>query len=187
LLSSLDALQAHLLIADHDRLSHVQGDLAALQLPALCIDDAQGQTSRAWQDATAPGVFYDPDTRTEYIKGSSTARDWYDDFTKIPFWGDTGNSERYQQATDAYSKLQSAGKPVDRVVGHSLGGSVALEMQSRQGIPKSRTFGAPVLVLNPLGKVERYRRPLDPVSILDRKAKWGGLSAYPHTYTGFTE
>ena len=102
---------------------------------------------QAYKDATAPGVFYDPDTRTEYITGSSTPRDWYDDFTKIPFWGDTGNSERYQQATDAYSKLQSAGKPVDRVVGHSLGGSVALEMQNRHGIPRSRTFGAPVLDL----------------------------------------
>ena len=142
---------------------------------------------KAYKDTTAPGVFYDPDTRTEYIKGSSTPRDWYDDFTKIPFWGDTGNSERYQQATDAYSKLQSAGKPVDRVVGHSLGGSVALEMQNREGIPRSRTFGAPVLDLNSRGKVERYRRPLDPVSILDRGARWGGLSAYPHTYTGFTQ
>ena len=56
LLSSLDALQAHLLIADHDRLSHVQDDLSALELPCLCIDDAQGHTSRAWQDATAPGA-----------------------------------------------------------------------------------------------------------------------------------
>ena len=65
--------------------------------------------------------------------------------------------------------------------------AVALEMQSRQGIPRSRTFGAPVLDLNSRGPVERYRRPLDPVSILDRGARWGGLSAYPHTYTGFAQ
>ena len=51
--------------------------------------------------------------------------------------------------------------------------------------PKSRTFGAPVLDLNPLGKVERYRHPLDPVSILDRRASWGSLKAYSHSYTGF--
>ena len=75
---------------------------------------------------------------------------------------------------------------MDRVVGHSLGGSVALEMQKEKGIPKSRTFGAPVLDLGMFGpKAERYRHPLDPVSILDRKAKWGGLMAYPHSYTGY--
>ena len=55
LLSGLQSLQARLLIADHDRLAHIQDDLPALQLPCLCVDDAQGQPSRAWQDATAAG------------------------------------------------------------------------------------------------------------------------------------
>ena len=56
---------------------------------------------KAYNDETAPGVYYDPATRTEYIKGSSTARDWFDDVTKIPLWGDTRNAERYQQADKA--------------------------------------------------------------------------------------
>jgi hypothetical protein len=29
------------------------------------------------------------------------------------------------------------------------------------------------------------KHPLDPVSVLDRGAKWGSVVAYPHSYTGF--
>ena len=142
----------------------------------------------AYNDKTSTGVYYDPNTRTEYVKGSVTGRDWYDDFTKIPF-GTTHNAERYQQADKAYEDLQASGKPVDRVVGHSLGGSVALEMQKNHGIPQSRTFGAPVLDLNSFGHPERYRHPLDIVSILDRSATWGPFSGVnplsTHSYEGF--
>jgi hypothetical protein len=140
---------------------------------------------KAYNDETAPGVFYDPATKTEYIKGSVTARDWWDDASKIPFWGDTRNAERYQQADKAYEDLLLEGKPVDRVVGHSLGGSVALQMQKDRFIPKSRTFGAPVVDLNPFGKSKRYRHPLDPVSILDSGATWGKVKPYSHSNTGF--
>ena len=144
---------------------------------------------KAYADQTAPGVYYDPQTRTEYVKGSSTARDWYDDLTKIPIWGDTKDSERYQQAEKAYQDLHASGRAVDRVVGHSLGGSVALEMQNEHGIPRSRTFGAPVLDLNPFGynRAERYRHPLDPVSIFDRGATWGKFKPYSHSYTGYED
>ena len=66
---------------------------------------------------------------------------------------------------------------------------MALEMQKNHGIPSSRTFGAPVLDLNPFGGCERYRHPLDPVSILDRGATWGSFSGVnplsTHSYTGF--
>ena len=40
----------------------------------------------AYNNKTSTGVFYDPDTRTEYIKGSSTPRDWRGDISKIPVW-----------------------------------------------------------------------------------------------------
>ena len=146
--------------------------------------DEEGLT-KAYNNETAPGVFYDPDTRTEYIKGSTTARDWWDDASKIPFWGDTRDAERYQQADKAYEDLVLSGKPVDRVVGHSLGGSVALQMQKDRFIPKSRTFGAPVVDLNAFGTSDRYRHPLDPVSVLDRGATWGKFKPYSHSYTGF--
>ena len=139
----------------------------------------------AYKDATSTGVYYDPATKTEYVKGSVTGRDFYDDFTKIPMWGNTRDSERYQQADAAYEDLQASGKPVDRIVGHSLGGSVALQMQKDHQIPKSRTFGAPVVDLNPFGSAERYRHPLDFVSILDRGATWGKPKLYSHSYTGF--
>jgi hypothetical protein len=146
-------------------------------------EDEQGLVN-AYNDKTSTGVYYDPNTRTEYIKGSVTKRDWYDDFTKVPFWGDTRESERYQQAESAYNNMQASGHAVDRVVGHSLAGSVALELQKDKHIPKSRTFGAPVFDLAGSGG-ERYRHPLDPVSVLDRGATWGRASLFPHTYTGY--
>ena len=113
-------------------------------------EDEQGLVN-AYNDKTSTGGYYDPNTRTEYVKGSVTKRDWYDDFTKVPFWGDTRDSERYQQAESAYNELQASGRPVDRVVGHSLGGSVALQLQKDKAIPKSRTFGAPVFDLKGTG------------------------------------
>ena len=96
-----------------------------------------------------------------YIKGSSTATDWWDDVSKIPF-GDTAKSERYGQAMQAYNKLNGNGKHVNRVVGHSLGGSVALELQknlAKQGrTVDSRTFGAPVMDLRPsIGTTTKLR------------------------------
>ena len=106
--------------------------------------------------------------KTLFIAGSHTVRDWYDDFTKIPVWGDLKNSERYQKVLDVF---RNRGE-IDTVVGHSLGGSVALEFQKNypDRIKKSRTYGAPVFDL--LGSesenVDRYRNWLDPVSVLDR-------------------
>ena len=130
------------------------------------------------------GTAYDPATSTEYVKGSSTARDWFDDLTLIPF-GNTASSERYKQAEKAYNELQASGQSVKRVVGHSLGGSVALEMQKTHNIASSRTFGAPVLDFNSHQNPERFRHPLDPFSILDRGATWGKPTLNPHTYSGY--
>ena len=151
-------------------------------------EDEEGLVN-AYKDKTSTGVYYDPATRTQYVKGSVTGRDWLDDATKIPFWGNTRDAERYQEADSAYKNLQASGKPVDRIVGHSLGGSVALQMQKDHQIPKSRTFGAPVLDLGgtSYGEAERFRHPMDPVSVLDRSATWGKVKIYPHTYTGFED
>ena len=130
------------------------------------------------------GTAYDPATKTEYVKGSSTARDWFDDLTLIPF-GNTSAAQRYKQADKKYNELQASGQPVKRIVGHSLGGSVALEMQKTHHIPSSRTFGAPVLDFNSHQNPERYRHPLDPFSILDRGATWGKPTLNPHSYSGY--
>ena len=138
------------------------------------------------------GTSYDPATQTEYIKGSVTPRDWFDDLTLIPF-GATSNSQRYKQAMKTYDDLEASGQPVKRVVGHSLGGSVALEMQKnlreKGANLDSRTFGAPVMDLKPFDRynnnAERFRHPADPVSLLDRGAKWGDFKAYSHSHAGF--
>ncbi len=60
--------------------------------------------------------------KTMFIAGSHTKRDWFDDFTKIPFWGDLRESERYQRVQKEFERQAQ----IDTVVGHSLGGSVAL-------------------------------------------------------------
>jgi hypothetical protein len=152
-------------------------------------DDEQGMT-KAYDDTTATGVYYNPQSRTMYVKGTvpTSAKDWWDDVSKIPAWGDIHDADRMQQAEAAYKDLISQGKPVDRVVGHSLGGSVALQLQKDKDIPFSRTFGAPVFQLSPFERnAERYRHPLDPVSILDRSAtNIRTMDFNTHAYGGFT-
>ena len=78
-----------------------------------------------------------------FIAGSHTARDWFDDFTKVPAWGDLKNSERYQKALEEFKNQGQ----IDTVVGHSLGGSVSLELQKKypDRIKKNRTYGTPVM------------------------------------------
>ena len=80
-----------------------------------------------------------------YIAGSHTARDWFDDVTKIPFYGDLRESERYKKAYEAF---QHRGE-IDTVVGHSLGGSVSLELQKNfsDRVKHNRTYGAPLMDL----------------------------------------
>ena len=106
--------------------------------------------------------------KTMYIAGSHTEKDWYDDVTKIPVWGDVRNSTRYQ----AVEKALKENPQVNRVIGHSLGGSVALQLEKDYPtqITFSRTYGAPVLDAWKGGNNERYRHYADPVSILDRSS-----------------
>ena len=148
------------------------------------FDKDEKGLQRAYADgATA----YDPETGNLYIAGSHTARDFFDDVTKIPLY-DTWRSERYGQAAKAYNDLVAAGKPVKSLVGHSLGGSVALDLGGRVGVP-TRTYGAPVLDLVPRtarrSKPDRWRHPLDPVSLFDRGAAYGPVKFNSHSYTGF--
>jgi hypothetical protein len=152
-------------------------------------EDEKGMDN-AYGYRSFPGASYDENTGTLYIAGSDSWRSWYDDFVNIPIWGDLKNSERYKQAERAYNDLtQKYGKTVNRVVGHSLGGSVALELAKNKDIEFSRTFGAPVTDPNPYhrGAADRYRHLGDPVSLSDRGASLGRLMLYPHSYTGFKE
>ena len=85
---------------------------------------------------------------------------------------------------------------VKTVIGHSLAGSVALELQKNYPhITSSRTYAAPVLDLTGRehGKVDRYHNWFGPISILDRSAsrniKWNlfGSSSLTHDYTNLAD
>jgi hypothetical protein len=117
---------------------------------------------------------------TLYIAGTSSFQDVLDD-VKIPF-NNTFQSMRYRDAL-AVLKVNPG---ITNVVGHSLGGSVALELQ--KDFPdrkfKSNTYGAPVF--STTAADNRFRNYFDPVSFLDRGAKSSvNIGLNPHTYSNF--
>jgi hypothetical protein len=117
---------------------------------------------------------------TLYIAGTSSFQDVWDDL-KIPF-KQTDKSMRYRKAVE----VLKTNNDIKNVVGHSLGGAVALELQ--QNYPdrkfKSNTYGAPVLSIT--GADNRFRNVFDPVSILDRGAANSvNVGLNPHTFANF--
>jgi hypothetical protein len=119
---------------------------------------------------------------TMYIAGSHYAIDWADDFTRVPFWGDVKKSYRYKQV----DKVLDANPQVHTIVAHSLGGSVAHELQRNRPGLRTVTYGSPSVSWDRGG--ERYRNYGDPVSVLDRGAVQlthpnpGNYKAYTHDY-----
>ena len=94
----------------------------------------------------------------------------------------TDQSMRYRKATS----LLKDNSNIQNVVGHSLGGSVALELQ--KNFPdrkfKRNTYGAPVLSIT--GADNRFRNVFDPVSFLDRGAGNSvNVGLNPHTFANF--
>lgn len=112
-------------------------------------------------------------TRTRGPDGKFTLSDWAND-VRIPF-SQTRSTPR-GKAAEQYAQLY---KPT-RVVGHSLGGSVALDVAKDHGI-SSTTYGAPVVSAS---SGDRYRDYLDPFSMLDFGAT-NRLST-PHSYSGYS-
>jgi len=109
---------------------------------------------------------------TMYIAGTKSARDVADDLL-IPL-GLTAHGQRY---ADAEAHLKPS---ITRVVGHSLGGSVALELASKHGL-ESEVYGTPVLSLAPSAK--RHRHNWDPISMFDRGASSTSSPSWnPHGY-----
>ena len=133
------------------------------------MEDREGRKSAYALDS---GVYTAGDTL--FVAGTKSLRDAWDDL-KIPF-GQTGRSQRYEDA----SRTLKAMPQIKRVVGHSLGGAVALELQQRNPGLKSVTYGAPVTSVS---GGERYRHAGDPVAAFDFGANTtlpGGLN--PHSY-----
>ena len=97
-----------------------------------------------------------------------------DDNLPFSHLGYMTKSQRYVAA----QKALEANPNIERVVGHSLGAMVALELQ--KNYPhlnlRSRTYSGPVLDFQGIypyynnEKVERYRNLGDPISVLDRSA-----------------
>ena len=108
-------------------------------------------------------------------------------------WGDlnlhvqlTRFTQRYREADAALA----ANPGVSKVIGHSLGGAVALELEKNnpdRGLTTT-TYGAPVATLtNDQGN--RFRHPYDPVSMFDRGATVAPNfeGSDPHDVRGFTQ
>jgi hypothetical protein len=113
----------------------------------------------------------------------------YSKESKLYTHGDTLYiSMRYKNA----SALLKVNRDITNVVGHSLGGSVALELQ--QNFPernfKTNTYGAPVFSATPAGTAtgNRYRNYFDPISFLDRGANSSiNIGLNPHTFGNFDQ
>lgn len=125
-----------------------------------------------------------------YIAGSKSLNDWKDDIMRIPAWGDSRKIQRYQDARKALLDHPE----VTHLSGHSLGSSVALQLQKDyRHIQDTRAYGSPVLDITPhIGppqeRVERYRSYGDPVSMFDFKANSSlPTSLNPHDYGDLAE
>ena len=111
-----------------------------------------------------------------YIAGTKSPGDALDDLS-IPVRL-TSKTARYRDASLVLNKNPQ----VQRVVGHSLGGAVALELQQQNPNLQSVTYGAPVASRKP---GERFRHWGDPVAALDSGAQTTApTQANPHSYAG---
>ncbi len=102
---------------------------------------------------------------TLFVSGTSSLGDAVDDLS-IPL-GLTNRSKRFAEANAALSKNPQ----VKRVVGHSLGGAVALTIAQQYKL-ESRTYGAPVMGFS---GGDRYRSAGDPIAALD----FGAHTSFP--------
>ena len=138
---------------------------------------------------------------TMYVAGSHTARDWFDDVTKIPTWqnvprglngfidmmnsplgkafygtGDLRQAERYQKA-EAYL---NAHPEIKQLQGDSLGGAVVIQLAKSHPERNLQTVTYNAPVWDPLGTQKRqdemdgnlrFSNKGDLVSIFDNSAK----------------
>ena len=119
------------------------------------------------------------------VAGSQTAKDWYDDVTKVPFWGDLRRSDRFGELNTALLKHPET----KQLIGHSLAGAVALEKQKYYPNLETVTYNAPLLQVSSMPQGNRYRNTMDPVSMFDKGAKSIGEGSLfnpkmSHSYTG---
>ena len=106
---------------------------------------------------------------TMCVAGTSYLQDVWDDF-KTPL-GKTACAQRYQDAEARPFKNPQ----VANLLGHSLGGSVSLELQKKhaQETFTTNTYGTPAASYKMPDNIDnhRYRNYGDPISIFDEGAK----------------
>lgn len=155
-------------------------------LPTKRISDNEG-LSKAYDSPNS--IFIDGNRM--YIAGTKNMRDVWDDVSKIPFWGDVRNSERYQQATDALNDNPQ----VDTIISHSLGSAVAAEINKNNNNKyNTRMYGSPFIdfSFSRDPKNQRYRHPGDIISMFDTGAVNEENNSTsnlinPHSYSGFND
>jgi pimeloyl-ACP methyl ester carboxylesterase len=114
-----------------------------------------------------------------FVAGTRTLADWARN-PRIPL-GLTSTLPRYEALRTAVSS-SGAFKRAHRLVGHSMGGSVVLQLaKDRPSQFVTETYGAPVFSFS--SSERRHRDLFDPVSILDFGADSRHFTI-PHSYKG---
>jgi len=129
------------------------------------ISDQEG-LSRAYN--TVDGLFEDRETNTLFIAGTRNLND-VGEWWKIPAFK-TKDSAIYGRA----QKYLQERPYITNLVGHSYGGSAALQFQKDDKKYKTRTYGAPVfdpIPRNPFYQPQRYCNRFDPVCAADMGAE----------------
>jgi len=131
---------------------------------------------------SSDGLFHDTRTNTLYIAGTRNmghVGEWW----KIPAFK--------VKDSDIYSKTENYLKDhpeIENLIGHSYGGSVALQFQKNDNKYKTRTYGAPVfdpIPRNPFHSPQRYCNRYDPVCAADmgaEKQNYLNFNLNPHSY-----
>ena len=127
---------------------------------------------------------------TLFIAGTQTSRDWFDNLKNIPF-GDITKSKRYKDADDHLKNNPN----INRLVGHSSGGNVALALQKNNPDKNYKvvTYGSPLVSLDPFkenkNNVESFKHNGDPIASLDMYANRVPIQSNNpftlHSYKGY--
>ena len=129
------------------------------------ISDQDG-LSKAYN--TADGLYEDNTTNTLFIAGTRSLND-VGERCKIPAFK-TKDSAIYGRAR----KYLDEHPNITNLVGHSFGGSAALQFQKDDQKYQTRTYGAPVfdpIPRNPWHKPQRFCNRYDPVCSADMGAE----------------
>ena len=123
---------------------------------------------------------------TLYIAGTKGLKDWYDNFTKLPF-GLTKHADRYKQADEVLKQNPQ----VTKLVGHSLSTSVSDELRKQhpeKQLELKALYASPFIDFGNKTYENRFRHRGDLISIFDKGAQVVGGSFNPvtaHDYSGY--